>query len=524
MRSLEMEHTDIVAMAHPPGESKITTSGSETLGEEGPLIVDTEGGRYQVQWDDTAPATPLGQFVFFAQFLRAGERFSGLCADAPFGFRSNNAPEISDVLGTLLLSILCGHTRYAHINALRFDAVTPPILGMSKVVSEDCARRSLKRLDQLGARSWQRRHLRATWEPLLYEPWVLDIDTTIKTIYGRQEGAEVGYNPHKPGRPSHTYHTYWIARLRLCLDVEVRPGKEHAGKYGMPGLWELIDSLPREAWPELLRGDCNYGNEANMREAEARKLCYLFKLRQTKKAKELIRLLESRGGWIDAGRGWEGIEGSLQLSGWSCKRRVIVARRSKALPRKSAESDLPLLALAGACSFESATYEYIVLVTSLPYEIVSILQLYRDRADAENPFDELKNQWGWSGFTTQDFERCQITARLIALIYNWWSLFVRLVDRERHREAVTSRPALLGGVARQSRHAGQNRLSVNLSHARSAQIKEKLKQASRFLCGLIATAEQLSHLERWRRILAKIFEKYLDGRPLSEPAPALASG
>ena len=38
----------------------------------------------------------------------------------------------------------------------------------------------------------------------------------------------MGYNPHKPGRPSHTYHTYWIGRLRLCLDVEVRPGKEHA--------------------------------------------------------------------------------------------------------------------------------------------------------------------------------------------------------------------------------------------------------------------------------------------------------
>ena len=166
---------------------------------------------------------------------------------------------------------------------------------------------------------------------------------------------------------------------------------------------------------------------------------------------------------------------------------------------------------------ESPTYEYIVLVTSLPYEIVSVTQLYRDRADIENPFDELKNQWGWAGFTTHDFERCQIAARLIALIYNWWSLFVRLVDRERHREAVTSRPALLGGVARQTRHAGQNRLSVNLSHARSAEI-------SLFLRGLLTTAEQLSQPERWRRILEKIFERYLGGRPLTGPLPALDSG
>lgn len=126
---------------------------------------------------------------------------------------------------------------------------------------------------------------------------------------------------------------------------------------------------------------------------------------------------------------------------------------------------MALLALAGCCTLESATYEYMVLVTSLPFEVASISQLYRDRADSENPFDELKNQWGWAGFTTRDFERCQIIARLIALIYNWWSLFVRLVDRQRHREAVTSRPMLLGGVARQTKHAGQSRLHVNLSHA-----------------------------------------------------------
>jgi hypothetical protein len=39
-------------------------------------------------------------------------------------------------------------------------------------------------------------------------------------------------------------------------------------------------------------------------------------------------------------------------------------------------------------------YEYAVLVTNTDYAIVSLGQLYRDRADAENAFDELKNQWG----------------------------------------------------------------------------------------------------------------------------------
>jgi hypothetical protein len=43
----------------------------------------------------------------------------------------------------------------------------------------------------------------ATYAPALVQPWIADLDVTVKPIYGHQEGAEVGYNPHKPGRPSH---------------------------------------------------------------------------------------------------------------------------------------------------------------------------------------------------------------------------------------------------------------------------------------------------------------------------------
>jgi len=48
--------------------------------------------------------------------------------------------------------------------------------------------------------------------PLLSEPWILDVDTTVKPLYGHQEGAVVSYNPHKRGRPSYRYHGY-SARL-----------------------------------------------------------------------------------------------------------------------------------------------------------------------------------------------------------------------------------------------------------------------------------------------------------------------
>ena len=165
-----------------------------------------------------------------------------------------------------------------------------------------------------------------------------------------------------------------------------------------------------------------------------------------------------------------------------------------------------------------------VLVTTLPYGVEAIAQLYRERADSENPFDELKNQWGWGGFTTADFDRCQIMARYIGLIYNWWSLFVRLLNPDKHSEAITSRPMILGSVARQTQHAGQKRLTISLTHGKAVEIKDMIQVASQFLRGIIAVAEQLSQPDRWRLILSRIFVKYLKGQILSESQVALASG
>ncbi|MDZ7897751.1 MAG: hypothetical protein U5N85_06940 [Arcicella sp.] len=140
------------------------------------------------------------------------------------------------VLGTWMLSILSGHRRYAHVTAIRCDGVNPGLLGMNKVISEDALRRALGAIPEAEGVAWLDRHLSDSVAPLLDAPWILDIDTTIKPLYGKQEGAVVSYNPHKPGRPSHSYHTYLMAGLRLVLGVEVKAGNEHTGSHSLPGL------------------------------------------------------------------------------------------------------------------------------------------------------------------------------------------------------------------------------------------------------------------------------------------------
>ncbi len=62
-------------------------------------------------------------------------------------------------MGTVLLSVLAGHRRYAHITALRCDPVNPPLLGMAKVVSEDAVRRALGKIEEAAGRVWLQEQL-----------------------------------------------------------------------------------------------------------------------------------------------------------------------------------------------------------------------------------------------------------------------------------------------------------------------------------------------------------------------------
>ena len=439
----------------------------------------------------------------------------------PVGDHSNHAPKKDDVLGTLFLWVLAGHWRYAHITNVRSDRVNPGLLGMKKVVSEASARRALLHADEGACVQWQQSHLKRCYELLLYEPWILDVDTTVKLLFGHQEGAVLGYNPTKPGRPSHVLHTYFMGNTRLVLDVEIRPGNESAAKYTMPGLWVFLEGLPREAWPAFIRGDCNYGTERDMCDAEARGVAYVFKLRQTANVKKLIQTVFSRGGWVPAGQGWEGVEDLLQLSGWTKKRRVIVLRRKLKSEIALDGTGATALVTEQLQFIETAEgvvqYEYVVLITSLPDPIDVVAQHYRDRGDAENIYDETKNQWGWGGYTTHDLKRCQIMARMIALTYNWWSLFVRLAIPERHAEAITSRPLLLHAIGQQTHHSGQTTLIITPMHGQGKTAQQLLTVLNAFLSEVKATARQLDWKERWHTILSRIFIKILGGRPLASP-------
>jgi len=508
--------------SHPQGEGAITGKS----GQFDIIPIETPGGTFHVQLDPHVRVSQFGGLVPFLQFLQSSGLLAAWEEDMPLERSSPNASSKRQLLGTWITAVASGQSRFAHINAVRGDVVIPEVLGCKRLVSEDTIRRMLKEMvgDYLAddpegleaqhgrATSWSRQHLLQSVAPLLQDDWILDIDVTIKPLYGFQEGSVVGHNPHKPGRPSHAIHSFLIGRLRLSLDVTVHPGDQHTSATTKGDLLNLLEDLSPDQLPSLIRGDCGFGTEDMMALCENRRLDFLFKQRQTKRTRELVGLVDQGNGWENVGQGWEATESKLELSTWTNSRRAVVLRRLKKqrYPRRSDITKAQQQTILPECEAllaDDPVYDYQVLVTSLTDSLDKIAQLYRDRADCENNFDELKNAWGWGGYTTHSLSASQLATRMVAQVYNWWSIYVRILSPEHHREAVTSRPVLLNSIAKRTTSGGQRFLTITSTHRWKERIAKALTAVATYFTQKHPTAEQLDWKQRWEVLLRDIFRR-----------------
>ena len=90
-------------------------------------------------------------------------------------------------------------------------------------------------------------------------------DATMKIDDIQIEAVAFGNNPQKPGRPSHCYHAFCIAKLRLVIGVVVHAGNETAGVYSAEMLDRFLKWLSGRLRPKLVRGDVGFGNETVIR-------------------------------------------------------------------------------------------------------------------------------------------------------------------------------------------------------------------------------------------------------------------
>lgn len=139
------------------------------------------------------------------------------------------------------------------------------------------------------------------------------------------------------------------------------------------------------------------------------------------------------------------------------------------------------------------------MVTDANHPLEAIGQLYPDRADCENGFDGLKNQWGLSGFTTQDINRCQTTARAKALLQ---SRQPDSKDGGHHKKA----PAAGGGGAGRAQRRADNALP-DTDAWQARMLKRLIANIHAALQHVKAAAEQFKSVDRWAVLLRYVSHK-----------------
>jgi hypothetical protein len=284
-------------------------------------------------------ASGYGGIIFLMSMLERSGEWATFLKGAPLAGQGNSATTTADLLKTLLACVLAGGNRFRHAEHLKRDRLLAQLLG-AKLCGEDALCRGLGRMSRNGGGDWANKHLLTMNIALLKETryWVMDLDTTIKTLYGHQEGAELGYNPHKRGHRGHAIHTVSIGGARLFLHTEVLPGNQTTPSFAMTGILATLDELIAQGVaPQLVRADVAYGNDSFMQALESRSIEYLFRLRMSKKVKDLCRHVLERKvtwevTWQDCGSGYRGCDNELKLQSWEGERRVVILARPKDRP------------------------------------------------------------------------------------------------------------------------------------------------------------------------------------------------
>lgn len=448
--------------------------------------------------------TSLGGFTAFASFLKRSGIIEKLESSCPIDRTSNNATPVRDLILSFILTCICEGSRFRHVRFIQNDATLKKVFKLERrICGEDTFRRFFSEIDSEAGKRWIDGAMEILFSALP-QMFIIDWDSTVTTRYGDQEGVEIGYNPQKPGRGSHHPLICTVAGLRLCLTMSMRPGDAHTAQGITDSLEDLLRRLPADRRPFIARADIGFSGDATLQwfEQGAGKPYYVFKLKKSSRVMEAIRMVsdEEWAGAMSFGA-LQITEKMLTLTSWQKPRRIILGRRL--ICQETPEESGTL--------FGRSSYEYTAFVTNLQphqFQAWQIAEVYQGRADCENIFDELKNQWGLAGFCSQQLQVTEIAARFTLLSYNVWSLFVRFFGMKHHKEAKTSRREVLMFPAQLTESGRELTLQVSVLD----RFWEALRSGyERLVLWLSSTAPQLT--------ASNLFEDW--GRALMPPSPPI---
>ena len=334
---------------------------------------------------------------------------------------SNRGYRPEQLLTQFMLSVWCGANRFEHAEVTRHDPVLKHVFGFTRMANFKAVMRLFKKFSQSTNESVMDSLYQWMFNQININGITLDLDSTVMTRYGTQEGTARGYNPAKRGRASHHPLMAFVADTRMIGNCWLRPGNSSSAHNVQAFLANTLHRLGNQH-VSLLRADSGFSDSAFLDYLDEQSLHYIIALRQNQPLQRA--LVDAQGWWPlldEQGHRVEGIELSrftYQANAWSTPRWVVGIRQH--IEQRVAPKGKTLNLFADDPVI--GQYRFSALVTDLDLPAVTIWRTYRGRADCENRIKELKYDFAADNFNMQDFWATEAAMNTVMLAYNLMSL------------------------------------------------------------------------------------------------------
>jgi len=347
----------------------------------------------------------LSPMMKYINKIKLGKKINEL-----FPTLMHNSTKFSNaqVLVSVVLASFSGINRLLRISMFTRDALVMALLNLKQGLNKDVISVRLKELGQAGAIKLQEYLFGLTTNWLTKSQLnsiTVDADSTVKTVYGNQEGAAKGFNSKKKGAKSYHPLIAFVSQLKIAVNTWFRTGSAYTSN----GICEFIKQtkaiLPSTVKRVFFRADSGFFSGALFDLLEIYKWKYLIKV----KLKNLKQLLESQSWQIQKNNpDIATCEFNYKGKGWK-KTRKLTAIRTVA---KWVEVEF-----MGKKQL-APVYQYACYCSNLNYDALKLHEIYKQRSTSETWIEQVKSQLLAGATLTDSFHANDILWQLQVLAYN----------------------------------------------------------------------------------------------------------
>jgi hypothetical protein len=356
--------------------------------------------------------THFGGVYFFHEFLQVLQIRHFLSRNLRYP-RRNHRYSLSQMILALVYPLVLGLDRLETASFLRSNGTFQYLTGLPDFPDPQTLRRFLhqapdsfrEQMNDVNSRLLQTFiHLPDHRSRLIF-----DLDSSVVTVFGRQENAEVGYNPRYRGKRSYNPLLCIEANSSYLWDTELRPGNAGTWDGSVELMATCFANVPRDIRELRVRADAGFGFNPVLEILEARATQYAVVARLTQAFKRLLPGLR----YESVNQQWEMAEFAYRPHGWREARRFVVARRF--IPGEEAPTTL----------FTLGRYVYRAWVTNMDLKPAGVWHFYDGRAGMEPRICELREDFALRKIPTASYAANSLYLEIVRLAYNLVTAFQR---------------------------------------------------------------------------------------------------